>query len=131
MEIDGSQMNTDQTNQTGSSASELVKVINNLSLIGALLSVLSSEDKIILASAYIKLIAGFLSVGAALLESKEQEISPGVTTPLNQLKTIGSTIMLVGSLILIYVLQQETALRKAGIGPPSAPISPIISPAFI
>lgn len=131
MDINTGQSGTEQINQTQFTSAELVKIINDLLLIGAVLPVASTEDKVIIASAYIKLFAGFLSIGAALLESSEQQIAPGVTTPLNRMKTVGSIISIIGAIILTYVLNQETALRRAGISPPSAPISPFISPAFV
>lgn len=122
---------TTQTSQTPINAAELAKLVNELLLIGAVLSVISTEDKVVFASTYIKLIAGFLSIGAGLLESKEQQIAPGETTPLNKLKVLGSVITIIGALILTYVLQQETALRNAGITPPTAPIVPFIPTSFV
>lgn len=128
MDINTGQDNTAQTTIT---AAELVKIVNYLILIGAVLSVIATEDKIIQAAAYTKVLAGFIAIGATLVESKEQQISPGVTTPLNRLKTLGATVTIIGALILTYVLNQETALRQAGIMPPTAPVQPIIAPAFL
>lgn len=130
-QVDTEQTSTSQINQGALTANKLVEIINNLLLIGAVLSVASTEDNVVITSAGIKLLAGFLSVGAALLESREQQIAPGVTTPLNRLKVAGSTISIIGALVLTYVLLQETRLRRAGIVPPSAQITPFISPAFV
>lgn len=130
MELDFSQTGTANMNQTQLTSAELAKITNNIVLIAAILAVLSTEDNVVLASSYIKVIASFLSIGAALLESKEQQISPGVTTPLNQLKTVGTIIISIGAIVLTYVLQREIALRRIGIVPPTAPVTPVVPPAF-
>jgi len=129
-------LNTGQTNISGGNqgqltAAELVTAVNYLLLIGAIPPVISSEDNSIITSVFIKLIAGFLAVGAALVESKEQQISPGVTTPLNRMKTIGSVVSIIGALILTYVILNEISLRRAGIRPPTPQVPPFISPAFL
>lgn len=131
MDIDTGQANMNEENQGLLTSDVLVNIINYLLLIGAILAVIAKDDKTIISSAYVKLIAGFLSIAAALVESNEQQIAPGVTTPLNRMKTAGSVVSIIGALILTYVLLRETALRQAGITPPSAPISPFISPAFV
>lgn len=130
MDLNTGQGNTQGGNLNQLTAAELVTIINYLLLIGSIIPVLTEEDNLIIASTFIKLIAGFLSIGAALIESKEQEIAPGITTPLNRMEITGSIISIIGALILTYVLLSETALRRAGIRPPSPRISPFIAPAF-
>lgn len=113
------------------STEQLVKIINNTTLIGSIIASLAKNDNQTIISAYIKLIAGFLSVYAAIKESKEQQFIPGEVTPLNRLKVGGSIISIIGAIILTYVLLQESSLRAAGITPQSTSISPYITPAFV
>lgn len=131
MDLNTGQTNVSGENQNQITAAELVTAVNNLLLVGAIFPVVSSEDNSIITSAFIKLIAGFLAIWATLVESREQQIAPGVTTPLNRMKTTGSVISIIGALILTYVLLSEIALRRAGIRPPSPPVSPFIAPAFL
>ncbi len=131
MDLNMDQTNISEGNQNQITAAELVNAVNYLLLIGAIPPVVSKEDNSIITSAFIKLIAGFLAIGATLVESREQQLAPGVTTPLNNLKTTGSVISIVGALILTYVLLSEISLRRAGITPPTSQISPFIAPAFL
>lgn len=103
---------------------QLGTLANQIILLGQAIVVATKNNQLILLAIYIKLFAGFLFVYATILESKEQQISPGVTTPLNQLKFLGASISQIGAIILTYVIQNEISLREAGIGPPSVPVVP-------
>lgn len=111
---------------------QLGAIANQILLLGQAIVVAVKSNQLILLAIYIKLFAGFLFVAATILESKEQQIAPGISTPLNRLKLMGSTISQVGAIILTYVLQNEIKLREAGITPPNVPVvPPFTSGAFI
>jgi hypothetical protein len=111
---------------------QLGALANQILLLGQAIIVATKNNQLILLAVYIKLFVGFLFVMAVILESKEQQIAPGVTTPLNQLKFLGASISQIGAIILTYVIQNEIALREAGITPPNVPvIPPFTSSAFI
>jgi hypothetical protein len=113
-------------------AAQTATLANQLLLVGQAIAVATTNNQLLILAAYIKIIAAFLFIQAVRLESQEQQIAPGVTTPLNQQKMIGTVVSTIGAIILTYVLQRETALKEAGITPPSAPtISPFTAPAFV
>lgn len=110
-----------------SRAVQIANFANILILIGSYLVVATTEEKIIKFAAYLKLFAGFLYVYASYVETQEQQIAPGVTTPLNRLKLGGSIISIIGAIILVYVLEGETAIKKYA--PQQVPsITPFIAP---
>lgn len=111
---------------------QLATLANQLILIGQAIIVATKNDKVILFAVYIKLLAGFLFIAAIILESKEQQIAPGVTTPLNNLKFLGAAVSQIGALILTYVIENETKLREAGITPQMVPtVPPFTAGAFL
>ena len=106
---------------------QLGTLANQIFLLGQAIIVATKNNQLILLAVYIKLFAGFLFVYATILESNEQQISPGVTTPLNQLKFLGASISQIGAIILTYVIQNEIALKEAGITPANVPVVPPFS----
>ncbi|MDF2675201.1 MAG: hypothetical protein K0R09_3473 [Clostridiales bacterium] len=111
---------------------KLGELANQILLLGQAIVVATKNNQLILLAVYIKLFVGFLFIMAVILESKEQQIAPGVTTPLNKLKLFGSTISQIGAIILTYVLQNEIALREAGVTPENVPtVPPFSGAAFV
>ena len=106
---------------------QLGTLANQIFLLGQAIIVATKNNQLILLAVYIKLFAGFLFVYATILESNEQQISTGVTTPLNQLKFLGASISQIGAIILTYVIQNEIALKEAGITPANVPVVPPFS----
>jgi hypothetical protein len=126
------QPETQQQDTVLATSAKTAQLANQLLLLGQAIATFVTDNKIIIAASYIKLIAAFLFINAVATESKEQQIAPGVTTPLNQQKMLGSIISTIGAIILIIVLQKETALKEAGILPPITPtIPPFTGAAFV
>lgn len=103
---------------------KLGELANQILLLGQAIVVATKNNQFILLAVYIKLFAGFLFIMAVILESKEQQIAPGETTPLNKLKLLGASISQIGAIILTYVIQNEIALREAGVTPENVPTVP-------
>lgn len=121
------QPNIEQSASNQITSLQLGELANQIILLGQAIVVATKDNKLILLAVYIKLFAGFLFVLATILESKEQQIAPGETTPLNKLKFLGASISQIGAVILTYVIQNEIALREAGITPPNVPTIPPFS----
>lgn len=115
-----------------SRAVQIANFANVLILIGSFIVVVTTEESIVKFAAYLKLFAGFLYVYAAYVETQEQQIAPGETTPLNKVKLGGTIISIIGAIILVYVLEGETYIKKyrpelvPKTGTPS--IAPFIAP---
>lgn len=124
MQQDMAQNTPEQNRPEQITSMQLGTIANQILLLGQAIVVATKNNQLILLAVYIKIFAGFLFVAATILESKEQQIAPGVTTPLNRLKFLGATISQVGAIILTYVLQNEIRLREAGITPPNVPVVP-------
>lgn len=77
-------------------------------LIGAILDNTVEDPDLLVFSATIKLIAGFLFVKTAFREAKEQLTSNNETTLANKWKIWGSIISTVGAVILYLALLRET-----------------------
>lgn len=113
-----------QTTSEQITSVKLGELANQILLLGQAIIVATKNNQLILLAVYIKLFAGFLFVMAVILESNEQQIAPGETTPLNKLKMLGANISQVGAIILTYVVQNEIALREKGIVPGNVPTVP-------
>jgi len=90
----------------------IVRIGQTLLFIGVTIDYTNTNPDILIFSATIKLIAGFLFIYATLRESVEQSIPGGGTTKANRWKIIGSTISVVGAIILYAALLRETAITR-------------------
>lgn len=82
-------------------------------LISSIIVNIMEQDEMLVLASVLNLAAGFLVVKAAFLEAEEQQIAPGVTTPANRLKILGSIGNIGISVILLIALLIEVSIRQA------------------
>lgn len=81
-------------------------------LISSIIVNIMEQDEMLVLASVLNLAAGFLILKAAFLEAEEQQIAPGVTTPANRLKIIGSIGNIGISVILLIALLIEVSIKQ-------------------
>jgi hypothetical protein len=90
----------------------LVRIAQYILIATAFVNLTTKDDDILVLSAYANIAAVILLIVAVNREAKEQEIAPGVTTPANRLKIIGTAVSLISNLVLTAALLKEVAIKK-------------------
>lgn len=91
---------------------KLAKFAARLLLISSITINTTKEDRFLVAASTLSLIAGFLLIRSAEVESREEQVAPGQTTFANNLKMIGTKGALLFSFILFTALITEVILKQ-------------------
>lgn len=90
----------------------LARIAGRFLLVSSLIVNTRREPDFLIGASTIGLFAGILLVKSAILESQEQQISPGETTFANKLKLIGTSGNLICSFLLFIALITEIKLGQ-------------------
>lgn len=94
---------------------------SRLFLLGSLIVNTTEQDNMLVFASVLNLIALLLIKRAAVLEAEEQQIAPGVTTFANNLKLVATPLSIISSVLLLWSLLIEVALKQPIIGVAPAP----------
>jgi hypothetical protein len=112
-------LNTDGSTQPATkerAGTDVANVASRLFLFGSLIVNTMKQDNMLILASVLNVTALILIRRAAVLEAEEQQIAPGVTTFANNLKLTATPLSLFASLLLLWALLIEVALKQPIVG---------------